>query len=82
MNDLRANNLILNKKNKLQINGSSVYRNGEKLSSNDLSLVNKLLLKNSIIPAPGKIVEFSSDVDYVIGYRLRSNGFLGTFSRE
>lgn len=82
LNDLKINNLIIDKKNKFNINGSSAYRNGEQLMPDDLALINKLLIKNNIIPAPGKIIEFSSSKDYEIGYRLNNTGLLGTFSRQ
>lgn len=79
---LKVSNLNSEEKNKFKINGSSVFRNGEQLDSDMLSLINRLLVQNNIVPAPGKILEFSSPENYAIGYRLSSTGFLGTFSRN
>ena len=63
----------------LEINGSSILKNGKTISEKDLAVLNNLLLKNNIIPAPGKIIEITSSNAYKLGYTLNNNSHLGTW---
>ena len=61
------------KKVKLTLNGNSSYINGNEISEKKLKQLNTILLRNHIIPAPGKIFEIMKPGNYKLGYSL-SNG--------
>lgn len=77
-----VNNGLLSSKNdkvKLNINGGSIYKNGVKLETNQLSTFNTLLVKNHIMPAPGKIFEIIKPGNYKVGYTFNGKSHLGTW---
>ena len=61
------------KKIKLALNGNSSYINGNEISEKKLKQLNTVLLRNHIIPTPGKIFEIMKPGNYKLGYSL-SNG--------
>ena len=63
----------------LEINGTSIIKNGKAVSAKDLAIYNTLLLKNNIIPAPGKIIEITTSNAYKLGYTLNNKAHLGTW---
>lgn len=79
--DAISNNIIdsESKKVKLELNGSTAYKNGNEVSSTTLKKLNIMLLKHNIIPAPGKIFEIMKSGNYKLGYSLDSNSHLGTW---
>ena len=62
----------------LEINGTNIKKNGKAISTKDLAIYNTLLLKNNIIPAPGKIIEITENA-YKVGYTLSNKAHLGTW---
>lgn len=68
-----------NDKVKLEINGNSGYKNGAQLSLKELTTINKILLKNNIIPAPGKIFEILKPGTFKLGYSIDDKTHFGTW---
>ncbi|PKB44979.1 hypothetical protein AX016_3212 [Cellulophaga sp. RHA19] len=63
----------------LEINGTTIIKNGKTISAKDVAIYNTLLLQNNIIPAPGKIIEITDANAYKLGYTLNSKAHLGTW---
>lgn len=68
-----------NEKVTFQINGHTAYKNGVQLSSTQLQKLNTLLLKNNIIPAPGKVIEIVKPDNFKLGYSIGKRKHLGTY---
>jgi len=64
---------------KLEINGISAFKGGVQVSENELLAYNELMLKNNIIPAPGKILEIMKPGSYKLGYTVGTKTHLGTW---
>ena len=81
LEDVVSKNLIKSdrKKVKLEMNGNSAYINDNKLSENELSQLNTILMQNNIIPAPGKIFEIIKSKNYKLGYSVDGRTHLGTW---
>lgn len=71
-----------NKKVKLELNGNSAYKNGFQVSTDILRQLNNILLKNNIIPSPGKMFEIMQPKNYKLGYSLGRKSHLGTWVME
>ncbi|ADY30161.1 hypothetical protein [Cellulophaga lytica] len=63
----------------LEINGTSIIKNGKAVSTKDVAIYNRLLLQNNIIPAPGKIIEITASNAYKLGYTLNNKSHIGTW---
>lgn len=63
----------------LEINGTSIIKNGKAVSTKDVAIYNRLLLQNNIIPAPGKIIEITASNAYKLGYILNNKSHIGTW---
>lgn len=79
--DLADKNYIssVNEKVLLNINGSSVYQNGEKLNSDKVAIYNTLLQQNGIIPAPGKFIQIKKPDHFLVGYSIGPKTHIGTW---
>ncbi len=84
LRDLVSNKIIESdrKKVKLELNGTSFYKNNSKISSSQSNTLNSLLLKNNIIPAPGKIFEIIKPDNYKLGYSIGGRTHIGTWSMK
>ncbi len=72
----------LKAKTKIEINGESVIKNGQAFNKTEVANFNKLLLKYRVIPAPGKILEFTGKGSYKLGYSIGSRTHVGTWVFE
>lgn len=81
INDAISKNILdsSSKDVKLELNGNTVYKNGNQLSTNTLNVLNSILLKNKIIPAPGKHFEIIKK-GVKVGYSIDGRAHLGTWS--
>lgn len=80
INDAMSKSILdsSSKEIKLALNGNTAYKNGNQLSTNSLSALNSILLKNKIIPAPGKHFEIIKKGTKV-GYSIGEKRHLGTW---
>lgn len=64
---------------KIAINGDSVVKDGVALSSDKVSMYNKLLTKYNIIPVPGKVIQLMKKGSYKLGYSIGERTHIGTW---
>ncbi|WP_347923604.1 hypothetical protein [Pontimicrobium sp. SW4] len=67
------------KNTKIEINGTSVIKDGKSLSSYNVEIYNDLLHQHNVIPAPGKTIEILKSKIYKVGYDVGEKSFIGTW---
>lgn len=84
LKDLVSNKIIEsdNKKVKLELNGTSFYKNNSEIPASKSETLNSILLKNNIIPAPGKIFEIIKPDNYKLGYSIGEKSHIGTWKMK